>query len=201
MRLFFLYPLLLTIVALVGFAEITAPLIEPHYVERTLPVHRTLYLERTIDNNEKYGILAAAIEWNEATNGQVVFDIQTLPQQHINMLDATIILNVSPDYPDIIILDGINQSSTLGYFNDDGGLPYIALIDVRIPNSYLTAVVLHELGHSLGLKHIKGVEGWGTLMCPSLNFGSNHITDTDLKQFCKIYHCDSSKFHGIPQIQ
>ena len=192
-----LYPLFLTIALLAVFVKITSPFIEQKQIFHTLPVHKTLYLERGIYQDQLYHVIAATMEWNQATDGDVVFDIKMLPQPNIVPQDAIIIMNVTPDFPEIILLDNINEYSTLGFFNNSTGLAYIALVDERISRQDYDAVVMHELGHALGLEHVKSIDGIGTLMFPSINFASNHITMTDLKQFCRLYHCDASKYHAI----
>lgn len=176
-------------------------------VTHTLPIHKTLYIERNVYNDELFHIIDAAIEWNQATDGQVVFDIKRMPRMHISPSDSVIFFNVTPDYPDIIILDNSRKRnlSTLGYFNGDRVLPYIALVDERISDDDYTGVVLHELGHFLGLEHPDSDEhpeiGIGTLMYSNVDAGSLHITQGDLKQFCELYHCDASKFHGVSEVQ
>ena len=200
MRLF-LYPLLLTIALLGVFAEVVSPFLAHKSTPHTLPIHHTLYLERGIYEDQVYHVIAAAMEWNEVTNGDVVLDIKMLPQPNITPGDAIIIMNVTPDYPEAIILDNMNHYSTLGFYNNDTGLAYIALLDERIRGMSYDAVIMHELGHALGLEHITGIDGLGTLMYPNIEFGSDHITMDDLKQFCHLYHCDASKYHVISQIQ
>lgn len=202
MRLFF-YPVILTIALLVVFAEIATPFIQRHpRMTHTLPVHKILYLERGMPDEEALHILAAAMEWHEVTNGEVTFDIKRLPQKDIMPSDAIIIFNVTPDFPEVLLLDGVNDYSTLGFFNDDAGVDYISLVDERISEDYYTPVIMHELGHALGLEHPNSKKhpeiGIGSLMYSTINEGSNHITDLDLEQFCKLYHCDASKYHGIP---
>jgi len=202
MRLFF-WSIILSILLILGFAELAAPIAAQHRrTPHTLPVHKTLYLERGIDDEEMIHILQATLEWSEATNGQVIFDVKRLPQQNLMPLDAIVIYNVTPDYPDIILLDAVKKFSTLGYFNNDRGLDYIALVETRISDRDFTPVIMHELGHSLGLEHPDTEDhpeiGIGSLMHSTIDEGSNHITDLDLKQFCTLYHCDASKFHGIP---
>lgn len=204
MRLF-IYPLILLILIMVGFAELAAPIAARRQIPHTLPVHKTLYLERGVSDEEMLHILQAAMEWHEVTDGQVTFDIKKLPSRDILPSEAIIIYNVSPDYPDIILLDAVKHHSTLGYFNNDRGLEYIALVDERITDSDFNAVVMHELGHSLGLDHPDSEDhperGIGSLMYSTIDAGSNHITSLDLKQFCQLYHCDSSKFHGVSEVQ
>lgn len=197
MRLF-LYPLLITIGLLIVFAGIISPLLAHKDVIYTLPIHKTLYLERGLSEEELYHIVAGSMEWNQATNGGVIFDIKKLPQSNIISNDSIIMMNVTPDFPEAIILDNFNKNSTLAFFNDDSGLAYIAFVDQRINDANYDAVVMHELGHALGLHHAEGFDGLGTLMYPDIDNGSDHITIDDLKQFCYLYHCDASKYHVFP---
>jgi hypothetical protein len=203
MRLF-VWPLILTLLLLLGFAEIAAPIVQrngPH----TLPVHKTLYLQRGIYDDQLFHITEAAMEWREATNGDVVFDIKYLPQQDIKWNDAIIVMNVTPDNPEIILLDVGNRHTTLGLYNTHEGFPAIELVDERISNADYTAVLLHEMGHSLGLDHPDSPDhpfrGIGTLMFSSILYGNRHITTFDLQQFCHLYHCDWKKYHGVSEIQ
>jgi predicted Zn-dependent protease len=77
-----------------------------------------------------------------------------------------------------------------------GAIPYIGIVRSRIEDYEFKEVMMHELGHVLGLKHNLGDDGTGTLMYPDVNLGSDTITDTDLKNFCKLYGCDVSKLHN-----
>lgn len=207
----FIYSIIITIALLFVFAEVATPIVQPKQAVHTLPIHKTLYLERGIYDEEFYHILAATMEWNEATNGQVVFDIKRLPSRNINISDAIVILNVSPDYPQVILLDNVNHMTTLGYYEGNEVIPYIALIDERIKDQDETAVIMHELGHALGLQHPNSQDpndpvelqllGANTLMFSSIDLGASHITTFDLKQFCKLYHCDWKKLHGVPEVQ
>lgn len=202
MRIFF-WSVIFSTIILFGFVRFAAPILEAKNIQPSykLPVHKTLYLERSIYDEEFLSIVQASIEWNEVTNGQVTFDIKRLPDSDIDIHNAIIMINVSTDYPEVILLDARRGLITLGFFNHEASLAYIALVSERINEGRFTQIVLHELGHSLGLEHVDDVDGLGTLMYPTIDLGSMHITQTDLKQFCKLYHCDSSKFHGFSEIQ
>ena len=161
-------------------------------------------MARDTYSDEFFHLVEAAMEWNNATNGNVVFDIKMLPQHNIDVHSSIIIFNVGPDNPDIITLDNEypdRKYEAMAFFDDRKMLRSIAMVDERISDSEYTSVFEHELGHALGLEHIKGEAGIGTLMSESIDEGSMHITNTDLKYFCKLYHCDASKFHGQSQIQ
>jgi hypothetical protein len=141
------------------------------------------------------------MEWYDVTNGQVVFDIKMLPQTNINISDAIIVMNATPDNPEIIVLDNTNQNTTLALYTSNMGIAEIEFIDERITKDMYTAVALHEMGHSLGLEHPDSpkhpTDGIGSLMFSSTLFGSEHITNVDIQQFCRLYHCDWRKFHGL----
>lgn len=197
----FVWSLVFAIGLLFLFAQVAMPILQRPQTVYRLPVHKTLYIARNIPDDEMVYILEAALEWNTVTNGEITFDLRRMPTKNMEPGNAIVILNVTPDYPDIIISDNLNKSMTLGLHNTRMGLDYIVLVPARLEKEHTAEVILHELGHALGLKHIEGIDGIGTLMYPSIDEGCNHITDTDLAYLCELYHCDSSKFHELPEIQ
>lgn len=175
------------------------------YKEKEYPnyVHTTLYLDRTFDDFEEEAIMEAAVEWATVTNHVVDFDVVKLPANNIDLDNSVIITKVTPDYPMVIVLDTTNDNSTLGYCDNKYIIPHIALVNERISNEDYKPVVMHELGHHLGLKHNEGLDNLDSLMFPSRGVyiksagvflpSSNIITHKDGVNFCKLYHCDPNK--------
>ena len=152
-----------------------------------------------MSNEEVAHVAVAAAEWKKVSNGEVSFDLVKLPQSNIDVKKAIFIINVTPDNPEIMYLDQFNEATTLGYYHTINGIiDYVYLLPDRIEEKQFDGVVMHELGHALGLKHIIGLEGIATLMCPSIDLSALHITNDDVVKFCQLYHCDASKYHGQP---
>lgn len=175
------------------------------YPDESYPdhAHITLYLDRNFVDYETDAITQAALEWSEATGHIVEYDVIQLPtSEGIKYKDSLFIVKKSPDDPQIILMDFAGQNITLGVYERQG-LPSISLITDRLDDSNFKEVVLHELGHSLGLAHLEGVENIDALMFPYTNVeldngeiipaGSDHVTEKDLIAFCKLYRCDVSK--------
>jgi Matrixin len=167
--------------------------------------HISIYMDRNFNDAEQTAILAAALEWSTTTNYIIRYDVYKMPAHHkIDTKNSVLIVKGSPDYPTAILLDNYNENSTLGYFDDKQIIPTIMLLPERIPDDEYVAVVMHELGHSLGLEHNEGPEGFGSLMYPTIDIdiagilvkaNSNHVTLKDGIPFCKIYHCDPNKLN------
>ena len=188
MRIFFWSMVSSLIVMLVLF-QVSVPILY-HPVVHKLPVKTSIYLDQSMTPWEVDTIQEAAEEWEWATNHKVQFTIEKLPTDHLDTKNSLIILKVSEDYPKIMLVDMQNEHSTLGLYDNSSFVPYIFLVTDRMAVDYYKSVVEHELGHYLGLSHATGIDGIGTLMYPSIEAGSDNITPTDLKQFCKLYDCD-----------
>lgn len=157
-------------------------------------VHKTLFLDRYLGVDEVAFITEAAKEWGTSTKNIVQFDVVTLPGENIRISDNDImVMSISPDHPLILLLDDSNKYSTLGYYDESMPVPIVYLVSERIKDKDYKTVVLHELGHSLGLIHNESIFAIGTLMFPNINSCANKITLYDLKKFCKLYHCNANE--------
>ncbi len=153
-------------------------------------VHKTLYVDRSFNNTEIELIVEASWEWAIATDQRVIYDIVVLPTEHIPVQNSIILNKINEDNIMIVLLDHDNKNITLGYYDDRMGIPYIGIVLGRIRTyKEFKTVILHELGHSLGLPHNESDEGMHTLMYPLVNFESDYITKIDADNYCKIHHC------------
>ena len=153
-------------------------------------VKKTIYIDRSFSEQEKLYIVEAALEWSRATNHIVDYEIKSLPCE-IELDEALIFVKYNSDHPDIIFMDFFGYE-ILGYYNDKN-IPSISLVTDRIDAKDFTNVVLHELGHSLGLEHVEDKE---MLMYPTMNNVNNKITKKDLVDFCKLYKCNAENLKG-----
>lgn len=193
MKFLLLFTNFLSVALLVVASQLSNLIIDP---PREYPnhIHRTLFLDREFSEEEAETITIAALEWTEATNYVLDLSIVKLPNQNeLIGKDDILITSVSPDSPDIMVSEFKSGHVLLGLYSRKDELDSIQLVSSRITEKQYKAVVLHELGHAFGMDHIEGLDGIDTLMCPFIEFGSGHITHTDLVNFCKLYHCDASK--------
>jgi hypothetical protein len=164
--------------------------------------HVKLYVDRNFSPVETEIIMEAAFEWSQATNHIVEYDVIRLPtKEKIDYTHSVFIVKRSVDDPTIILMDVSSQTETLGVYQKQG-LAYISLVSYRLNEENYKKVVLHELGHSLGISHLSGNKNINTLMYPYTNIiledgtiipaGSDRITKKDLEAFCKLYHCDAN---------
>lgn len=168
--------------------------------ETTYPsqIRETLYIDRTFTESERASIIEAARAWNDATKGIVQYKIVQLPSHEpIVFENSLFIVKISPDDPEVLFMN--NEDNILGHYTSRQGISTIGIVDGRIENKKFKSVIMHEIGHALGLKHQSADEDVGTIMYPYMQISigmlivdvsSDKITKTDLTQFCQLYHCN-----------
>jgi predicted Zn-dependent protease len=152
--------------------------------------NKILYIDPEFNEYEKIMIKEAALEWELKTNHIVKYHVIVMDYEtKIDYKNGIIINKVSEFNIDVISCDRGHGNYTLGYYSKEKTMPYIGLIYDRITAKELKPVILHELGHSLGLAHNEKDEDMDTLMYPTIDIGASEITEKDLKNFCKIHKC------------
>lgn len=156
-------------------------------------------------DHEKFLISEAALEWMHATNNIVkfIFVYDKNLDFKVKIDHKPVIFNIfhlQPIEEDHIIveyLDSVLPAPVIGFYDNihiiNSLFTTMFIVRVRISSdSEYKAVIMHEMGHSLGLAHSKIAD---TLMYPSVSGSSDCITMVDLKQFCEKYGCDAEQLN------
>jgi len=164
-------------------------------------VTKNLYIDKDFNQNELEYITSAAIAWSIATDNRVSYNIIVMNSNtKIDVSNSLVINKVNATYADVIILDHFFNLKTppdqyikikaLGYYYESKILPSIILVADRLDDFNYKSVVMHELGHSLGLEHNESEEAlFNSIMYPSCEGQSNEITPIDVRQYCRIHKC------------
>ena len=190
MKMLFIFTSFVSIVLLVILSQITPMSLE--VPQQATYMRKTLFLDRTFTEDEVEYITSAALEWTDKTNHTIDFNVVILPNmEEFFGPDDILVVKASPDYPDILVKDIESGNATLGLYTSKIDMNVIYLVSSRITNEKYKAVMLHELGHALGLDHNEGWEGINTLMYAYADLSASHITNKDLIIFCEKYKCKS----------
>jgi predicted Zn-dependent protease len=175
-----------------------------HFAEKPLDadaLHKTAYIDQNVSQTQEDAIIEAMLEWQCTTNGKVHFDIvlhatyENSYRYITNPTASLVVMNVPASHPDIITSDKQlikNGQYTLGLYDHEAGIPEILFVEKRIkPNEY-KIVAMHEVGHGLGIQHLKEKN---SIMNASIDTLTDHITRNDLIEFCNLYWCDEKEMH------
>lgn len=175
-----------------------APTSKCPMVENNVKNTFTIYISNSFSVLQKKLILGAIHEWRRATDPIFIFDIK-----YTNISNETIQIypfKQEESYNTIFImlapLAWAPSNKSAGYYTAQYGTNYIGMLDrdIELVNEELyTNVVIHEIGHVLGLEHLDIAHK--TIMTSFGNNSSGCITQLDLKNLCQIWCCDYTKLH------
>ena len=155
-----------------------------------------LHVDARFTPAEQECIVSAVNEWEKATDGIVeitpVITNGMVTPKHINVY--------RPDGRHAIFVANFLDDRVLGRADLATRLGLISANNIWInrqsiwkyhPHRYLMffrMIVMHELGHHLGLNHFKNYR-YQALMQPYDSEQTPCITPADLQQFCSLYNC------------
>jgi hypothetical protein len=82
---------LIVILMLVGLSAVSVPILQPG-MSHELPVYKTLYVDRTITENDFDTIVEAVSEWQRATHRLVQFNVVRMPAKNIDKDNSVVII-------------------------------------------------------------------------------------------------------------
>lgn len=197
-RLFFYFAYFAIFMICLGNCQCNSYTLLPKSVNVTTRLHFDLYLDADFDSHEVDLIEQATTEWETKTKNRVIFNIYyNFDLNNDNKIrdkrHSIVFVKLAQDTQKVAELDKwINEkqdthSKIIGLYTTQYNAPSILLVYDRMRgDAYYRSCVEHELGHAMGLIHLKKEN---TLMFPSMREASRHITDDDLIEFCALYHC------------
>jgi matrixin len=162
-----------------------------------------VYIDSKFSPAETAYIIEALQEWDCSTKHIVRF------LQVSNEKDATLLIKVAEGKDKLIqdadgrvntnkdliaddpSRDKYTKLSAVGLHIDNASQPLILIVSDRLDDPYETrSIMLHEIGHDLGLKHIRDTN---SVMFINRSQGSDHLTKLDLDAFCSLHDCRDYK--------
>lgn len=170
------------------------------YIFGPLESHKTIYVSYSFDEYELELAMKAAEEWKRETHGLITFDVKygfddQLYADIRHDPDSLVMTRANLTDPIVMKLDKIASNVILGYFLAGDQTKNIMLIpDRMIGYDYYRAVIIHEMGHAIGLGHIKDDDSTVMYKFMSLTY---HLTKKDINWLCRVYNCDASLLGGV----
>jgi hypothetical protein len=146
--------------------------------------YQPVTIDADFTENERDQIKAAFSEWNLALNGYDYFGIRE-DAADFPMLEDALKDVQATGQGRLVIRLGDNLScddGTLAFVTDLGS-PVIYVCSLAVGERNLKAIMMHEIGHTLGMNHIGIV---GTLMFPGYTFGAPCIDDVTIRALASI---------------
>jgi len=168
-------------------------------------IRKHIRIDQHFSEQEKKIIFDALITWENATKNFVKFHIIDVRANLLNGYEDSRMLIANDDHrhfevetidiiktyshDDIILkIDKYEKMPILGYACFLYYSNFTLIVVDRLTSSKMfKAIVMHEIGHLLGMLHNKRRY---TLMYPYYNTNMETITRYDLHTFCKINNCN-----------
>lgn len=155
--------------------------------------YQVVLIDSRFTSKELSLIIKAADEWFIKTKGkaqfELVFNFDVSKYSNFDKNgNILVMVKASKDDEYIKNIDK-NQNTILGFYDARGDVPFISIVADRMKfasDEYYYGVVIHEFGHSLGIRH-NNIEG--TVMFPTMDKSSSHLQQADIDQFCDRYNC------------
>jgi hypothetical protein len=156
-------------------------------------IYTVWHVDTRFSTRERAAIFQATQEWQQFARGKVeislIFDLDysdpsILRDERLLIYSSSKSRAISQADKEVKRDDP--DAYTLGLFEKDGvlGTPTISIAMDRIwSERMLKSVVQHELGHSLGLAHTKGIGVMNAMA------GCHCLTLADAEDFCGVYGC------------
>lgn len=176
----------------------TAVEIDQGFKSEKLPVPNKLpiapiYVDDQFSMSEIEIIRDAAKEWAFATHNKVQFTFfyfHHIPNREIaSEIPFNIMIKIHSTDQFVFKMDMEDKHNILGFYRFIGGNFYIGLVFDRIINEQqFRSVVMHELGHSLGINHNNSEPA---IMNSATGEEYKCLTKLDMDLFCDAYSCKS----------
>lgn len=166
------------------------------FVDKNLSTKR-IYVDGTLTLDEIVCIREASNHWVHRTKGLVRMNVVYVDHDKKNFPEKTtyndiVIRKLNSDSAFVLLTEKIEKIAVYAFYEQKNLYSEINLVTDRyLTNKICTSVVMHELGHSLGLSHAKTSNA---LMSEGFDKMSEDISDVDIIEFCKIYNCKPDDF-------
>lgn len=159
----------------------------------------TIDLDSTFSSQEEMIIIKSAHRWESITNNRIhfIFDKKDIPENFSpisNFLSSDYNKNITNDKKvflwkatsDSLLLKNLEIFLNMKLAGFTPGKYMMIVPDRLVSEKELTQVILHELGHLIGLHHT-------TSIMSTDEYEGFCITKIDMVQFCDLYRCNEKE--------